>query len=169
MIMGINIFRFPIYNKNPDEITKELMDIAERRIDNLVQTGLERNYAMQVNSIITGNKFDIDNYIIGYLYVDYQSGCFSYRLAICKRKNSNSTYKMPPFTETKHYMEEQHISGYYSPAYDKNNEEIANMLRVDINLICRNYIVDAYCDLSSFKLLNSCIDYNKLLSSLDNK
>ena len=167
--MYVNVFRLPIYNKKPDELKQSLIKAKEQRIDELVATGLDRNYAEYISSISKKNKMGVDNYIIGFLYVDYRSPCFEYRLAICKRKNSDKIYKMPFFTETKHYMQEQHIEGIYTPPDLSDNEESAKLLLKDINLICNSYLEDAYCDLENFKLINSCIDYKKLLVTLENQ
>lgn len=164
-----NVFKLPIYNKSPDEIYNSLIKAKEKRIAELMATGMERDYADYVYSLSKSNKLEIDNYIIGFLYVDYRSSCFEYRLAICKRKNSNKPYKMPLFTETKHYMGmAQHINGIYTPPDETNNEETARLLLEDITLICNSYLEDAYCDLENFKLINSSIDYKKLLSILEN-
>ena len=165
--MYVNVFRLPIYNKKTDEWTKALINAKEKRVDELTKTGLSENHAKYLYSIYTKNKWGIDNYIIGFLYVDYRSPCFEYRLAICKRKNSNRTYKMPLFTETKHYMQEQHIGGIYTPLDLKDNDKTAELLLKDIKLICNNYLKDAYCDLESFEMINSCIDYKKLISSFN--
>lgn len=166
--MYINVFRLPIYNKKPNDLEKSLIEAKNKRIDELVATGLDKNYADYVYSISNKNKLDIDNYIIGFLYVDYRSPCFEYRLAICKRYNSNKPYKMPLFTETKHYMESaQHINGIYTLPNETNNEETARLLLEDINLICDSYLKDVYCDLESFKIINNCLDYCKLVSSLE--
>lgn len=161
--MYVNIFRLPIYNKKPDELMRSLISAKEKRINELMATGLDKNYADYLYSISTKNKWELDNNIIGFLYIDYRSPCFEYRLAICKRRNSNRAYKMPLFTETKHYMQEQHIGGVYTPFDLSNNDNIAELILNDIELICDNYLKDVYCDLESFKLISPCIDYNKLL------
>ena len=163
-----NVFKLPIYNKSPDELYDSLVKAKEKRVAELMATGLSRSYAEDTCSTFTKDKWGFDNYIIGFLYVDYRSRCFEYRLAICKRKNSNKLYKMPLFTETKHYMSEQHINGIYTPPDETSNEETARLLLEDITLICNSYLNGAYCDLESFKLICNTIDYIKLISSLEN-
>lgn len=165
--MYVNVFRLPIYNKKPDELRQSLKAAKEKFIFELLETGADRNHAEYLYSIFTKNKWGIDNYIIGYLYVDYRSPCFEYRLAICKRKHSNRIYKMPLFTETKHYMQEQHIGGIYTPPDLSNNDKTAELLLKDIKLICNSYLKDVYCNLENFKLINSTIDYIKLISLLE--
>lgn len=43
--MYVNVFRLPIYNKKPDELTKALINAKEKRVGELTTTGLSENHA----------------------------------------------------------------------------------------------------------------------------
>lgn len=165
--MIVNVFQFPIYNKTPEEILKSLSIRRRKSIEKLLTTGLDERYAENIVAVEMKNKWDIDNYIIGFLYVDFRATCFEYRIAIC-RDSKNKIYKMKLLTETKHYMSSEHVNGVYTiPNDNDSNEEIAKKLLKDIQMICENDLKDVYCDISKFQLISDCIDYKKLLIRLE--
>lgn len=165
-----NIFRLPIYNCHPMQIFDKYTIARENRVCELVSLGWERERAMLDYSSAHSDKIGIDNYIIGYLYIDFCNDCFQYRLAICRRENSSKAYKMPLYTTVKHYMRENHVNGVYDSIFEngklKTNKEIALMIEDSVDMICENDISDAYCERESFYRLNRHLDYKTMIAEI---
>ncbi len=162
----VNIFKLPIYNCSPNQIIQNYLIEREKRVQELEMLGWEKSRASDHYTRLHIKMTDPDNYIIGYLYVDYCNDCFQYRLGVCKRANSNRAYKMPLYTTTKHYMQVHHINGVYDCPNNMSNAEIAIMLKESIDMICANDLKGLYCDRDSFNKLNNHIDYKALISDI---
>lgn len=162
----VNIFRLPIYNCSPDHILEKHLIAREKFVREFEATGWDKSRAIDIYNSWHRNQTDPDNYIVGYLYVDYCNGCFQYRLGFCRKSNSSKAYNMPLYTSTKHYMKVHHVNGVYDCPNNKNNAEIATMIKKSIDMICGNDIADLYCDRDAFNLLNRHIDYIALLADI---
>lgn len=162
----VNLFKLPIYNCPPKQIYEKYFVAREKRVCELVERGWERNRAIDLYSHEHSKKIDPDNYIIGYLYIDFNNGCFEYRLGLCRKPNSSRVYNMPLYTSTKHYMQVHHVNGVYDCPHNMSNSKIASMIKESIEMICANDLDGAYCDLDSFYRINRYINYNALLAEI---
>ncbi len=164
-----NIFKLPIYNCKPEQIRERYLLAREKHVAESVSYGNDRNSSIDFFNSRHHKQSDPDNYIIGYLYVDFRNGCFEYRLGVCAKMNSSKPYKMPLFTTVKHYMEVYHVNGVYDNPDDMGNAEIASMIKESVDMICENDIPDLYCDREAFYMTNRHLDYISLLEEIDSK
>ncbi len=164
-----SIFKLPIYNCEPEQIRERYLLAREKRVIESVAYGNDRNSSIDYFNSRHHNQSDPDNYIIGYLYVDFHNGCFEYRLGVCEKTNSSKPYKMPLFTTVKHYMQVRHVNGVYDSLNGKNNTEIASMIKESVDMICQNDIPDLYCDREAFYMTNRHLDYISLLKEIKSK
>lgn len=67
----VNIFKLPIYNCSPNQIIQNYLIEREKRVQELEMLGWEKSRASDHYTRLHIKMTDPDNYIIGYLYVDY--------------------------------------------------------------------------------------------------
>ncbi|MCM1368201.1 MAG: hypothetical protein NC184_05295 [Roseburia sp.] len=162
-----NLFKLPIYNYSPKQIGEKYLLARSKRVAELVAYGNEEDSSIDFFNSRHIKQSDPDNYIIGYLYVDFRNGCFEYRLGVCEKSNSSKPYKMPLFTTTKHYMQVNHVNGVYDCPDGMCNNEIASMIKNTVDMICENDIPNLYCDRVSFYVINRNLDYISLLDDIN--
>ena len=101
---------------------------------------------------------------------DLENSGLSYREILIRRDEILSShqiiaYKMPLFTNVKHYSRDWHIDRAISTDIDgKSNKEIQQSIIKDLNDInTLSFYKNLYFDLSPIENIGDCLDYSKLI------
>lgn len=168
----VKLFDINLYNESPECFEQRV--IRKRAKEYLKYKQLHDNpkgFDDYFKRYISGFGVFYEDYSIGNLEVIYENGNLIYNVKfytskklIDKESYDITPYKMPLFTNKKHYRREYNIRNIYSNISGMKNCEILKILKKDLDDISKkNIFQKIYFDRKNFDNLCKCIDFNKYI------